>query len=279
MDRNVRAGAVRQRNGSTTSSLLPPPSPATPTDLRLGLWSTLLTMGGAKLAGVMQEASELSAANAARLRRLLIEPPPPGASSIVFCVLDVYMAGVFIAVNLAKKTRRQVFGIHNAWAFSSRRAISTGFPPGPSGDQVVSLLGGPLQFLADITSRYGSVVGLLLGGERVVLVADQHTARQVCVCVRACVRACECVCVCACACSFLRVDGVSGVTRRFCVCAVCDEHTMSAANVQMSTLTHHIRHEALHQSWCTTWEFGLAPPPLPHDRCPCKHSACDPGHH
>ena len=51
-----------------------------------------------------------------------------------------------------------------------------GFPPGPSGDAAVALAGGqPLAYFEQLRREHGTVVGLLLGGERVVLVAG---ARQ-----------------------------------------------------------------------------------------------------
>jgi hypothetical protein len=54
-----------------------------------------------------------------------------------------------------------------------------GFPPGPSGDQALTLVGDPLGFITAAQQQHGDVVGLLLGGERVVLVADPQAARQV----------------------------------------------------------------------------------------------------
>ncbi|KAJ9518522.1 hypothetical protein QJQ45_018571 [Haematococcus lacustris] len=53
-----------------------------------------------------------------------------------------------------------------------------GFPPGPSGDQAAALLTDPLAFITAATAQFGPVVGLLLGGERVVLVADPGCAKQ-----------------------------------------------------------------------------------------------------
>lgn len=53
------------------------------------------------------------------------------------------------------------------------------FPPGPSGDVALTLLQDPLSFLTDVRQKYGPVVGLLLGGERVILVTDREAARQV----------------------------------------------------------------------------------------------------
>lgn len=55
----------------------------------------------------------------------------------------------------------------------------SGFPPGPPGDQAVTLLLDPLQFLERTTRQYGGTVGLLMGTERVVLVTDKQLARQV----------------------------------------------------------------------------------------------------
>ncbi len=42
---------------------------------------------------------------------------------------------------------------------------------GPPGDVAVAMLQAPLPFLQQLRQEHGSVVGLLLGGERVVLVA------------------------------------------------------------------------------------------------------------
>ncbi|EFJ44932.1 hypothetical protein VOLCADRAFT_82539 [Volvox carteri f. nagariensis] len=53
------------------------------------------------------------------------------------------------------------------------------FPPGPEGDQTLSLLSDPLGFLTSTTAQYGPLVGLLLGGERVVLVTGREAARTV----------------------------------------------------------------------------------------------------
>ncbi|GLC37963.1 hypothetical protein PLESTF_000605900 [Pleodorina starrii] len=53
------------------------------------------------------------------------------------------------------------------------------FPAGPSGDQTLALLSDPLAFLKSVTAQYGSLVGLLLGGERVVLVTGREEARVV----------------------------------------------------------------------------------------------------
>ena len=41
------------------------------------------------------------------------------------------------------------------------------------------LLANPLAFLEEVTQQYGKVVGMVLGGERVVLVADSAVAEQV----------------------------------------------------------------------------------------------------
>ncbi len=54
-----------------------------------------------------------------------------------------------------------------------------GFPTGPAGDVSLQLLQDPLRFLLDMHAQYGSVVGLVLGGQRVVLVADPAIARDV----------------------------------------------------------------------------------------------------
>ncbi|KAL4425407.1 hypothetical protein ABPG75_009423 [Micractinium tetrahymenae] len=54
-----------------------------------------------------------------------------------------------------------------------------GFPPGPPGDAAVRMLQQPLDFLQEVRRRHGGVAGLLLGGERAVLVADPAVARVV----------------------------------------------------------------------------------------------------
>jgi len=51
-------------------------------------------------------------------------------------------------------------------------------PPGPSGDQAMSLLSSPLKFLTS-TRQYGRTVGLLLGTERIILVSDKKIAKAV----------------------------------------------------------------------------------------------------
>lgn len=58
-------------------------------------------------------------------------------------------------------------------------AAAAGFPPGPSGDQSLGLLSDPLGTLSRLRREYGPLVGLLLGGERVVLVAEPDAAKQV----------------------------------------------------------------------------------------------------
>lgn len=54
-----------------------------------------------------------------------------------------------------------------------------GYPPGPSGDSAASMLLDPLGFLQNVTSTYQPVVGLIMGGEEVILVADPAAAQQV----------------------------------------------------------------------------------------------------
>ena len=50
---------------------------------------------------------------------------------------------------------------------------------GPSGDQALNLLADPLGYLDRITQQHGPIVGLVLGGEYVVVVADAAAARTV----------------------------------------------------------------------------------------------------
>ncbi len=59
------------------------------------------------------------------------------------------------------------FGFHAVIAYT-----------GPSGDIALQLLANPLAFLEEITARHGKVVGMVLGGERVALVADSQAAEQ-----------------------------------------------------------------------------------------------------
>jgi hypothetical protein len=54
-----------------------------------------------------------------------------------------------------------------------------GYPPGPQGDVALRLLRDPLGFLEQAQAAHGDVVGLMLGGERVVLVADPEAAKWV----------------------------------------------------------------------------------------------------
>jgi len=83
------------------------------------------------------------------------------------------------------KAASNVASIQDALAGGAARLMRlvepppAGFPPGPSGDQAVNLLLDPLTFLRETTARHGSVVGMLLGTERVVLVTDKGAARQV----------------------------------------------------------------------------------------------------
>lgn len=50
---------------------------------------------------------------------------------------------------------------------------------GPQGESVGAFLADPLQFLKDCRAKYGGIVGLLLGGEYVVLLSEAAAARQV----------------------------------------------------------------------------------------------------
>lgn len=54
-----------------------------------------------------------------------------------------------------------------------------GFPSGPAGDVALDLLRDPLAFLASTQRRFGDIVGLSLGGQRVVLVTDPSAAKAV----------------------------------------------------------------------------------------------------
>jgi hypothetical protein len=61
----------------------------------------------------------------------------------------------------------------------TRTPDAAGFPPGPLGDASLGLLSDPLAFLRDTRAEYGGVAGMLLGGERIVVVSDPEAARQV----------------------------------------------------------------------------------------------------
>ncbi|KAK9829411.1 hypothetical protein WJX72_005691 [[Myrmecia] bisecta] len=54
-----------------------------------------------------------------------------------------------------------------------------GFPPGPAGDAALDLLRNPLDFLTRAVAAYGGIVGLSLGGQRVVLLTDLRVAHEV----------------------------------------------------------------------------------------------------
>lgn len=54
-----------------------------------------------------------------------------------------------------------------------------GFPAGPRGDAALQLLNDPLEFLRTTNAEYGDVVGLLLAGERVILVSNPSVAREI----------------------------------------------------------------------------------------------------
>ena len=43
----------------------------------------------------------------------------------------------------------------------------------------IRLLANPLAFLEDVTRNHGKVVGMVLGGERVILVADSGVAEDI----------------------------------------------------------------------------------------------------
>jgi cytochrome P450 len=54
-----------------------------------------------------------------------------------------------------------------------------GFPPGPRNDVSIELLRDPLAFLEQTQRRYGDVVGVLLAGERAVIVTEPDVAKHV----------------------------------------------------------------------------------------------------
>ena len=50
---------------------------------------------------------------------------------------------------------------------------------GPAGDSAANMLLDPLSFLQNVSAMYQPVVGLIMGGEEVILVADPAAAQQV----------------------------------------------------------------------------------------------------
>lgn len=63
--------------------------------------------------------------------------------------------------------------------FAVPQSPPAGFPPGPPGDQSVGLLTEPLATISTLSAQHGDLVGLLLGGERVVLVSGPEAARTI----------------------------------------------------------------------------------------------------
>ena len=79
-------------------------------------------------------------------------------------------------------TAALIFEILQAGAAKVQRSLTPpppGFPRGPPGDAALDLLGDPLAFLERTQEQYGDVVGITLGGERAVLVADPNAAKTV----------------------------------------------------------------------------------------------------
>ena len=77
-----------------------------------------------------------------------------------------------------------VFIIINACSGSSLLLITITILPciflvGPAGDAAVGLLNNPIAFLQDATATYGDTVGLVLGGQYVVLVTDPAVVKDV----------------------------------------------------------------------------------------------------
>ena len=123
-------------------------------DPNADLVSSLLSAATNQLARSLSSAQEVLGGGLGRAMRL-IEPPPIGVSR-----LAPFAHGALVPL-------------------PPPPTPAPGFPPGPPGDQAVNLLVDPLRFLESVTDEYGSVVGLLLGTERVVLVTSKEAARQV----------------------------------------------------------------------------------------------------
>jgi cytochrome P450 len=95
-------------------------------------------------------------------------PPPPAALAGPDALAEALRLVTAAAASGAARVRRALL-----------EPPPPGFPRGPRGDAALALLQDPLKFIDDATRAYGDVVGLLLGGERAVLVADPAVARQI----------------------------------------------------------------------------------------------------
>jgi hypothetical protein len=78
-------------------------------------------------------------------------------------------------VEFITRLKRQHYIVFKQVALS----LLAGFPPGPPGDQSLGMLGGPLELITRLRRQHGQVVGMLLGGERVVLLSEPAAAKMV----------------------------------------------------------------------------------------------------
>ncbi|KAG2448545.1 hypothetical protein HYH02_006436 [Chlamydomonas schloesseri] len=108
--------------------------------------------------------------------------PPPLTASSSDLRLDLWLSLLQASASQLSAAATQLTAAAEGAATRLQRLSSPpppAFPAGPPGDQTLPLLTDPLRFLTDATARYGPVVGLLLGGERVALVTGRAEARAV----------------------------------------------------------------------------------------------------
>ncbi len=79
-----RGPDLAERPGPGPSSLAQQRASGASGDLNMMLWSALMAAGAAQLGGAASSAVEAVEVGVARLRRLTIEPPPPGAHGLAW---------------------------------------------------------------------------------------------------------------------------------------------------------------------------------------------------
>jgi cytochrome P450 len=137
------------------------PACAPPTSLRDFCGRAPLSRGPAAAKGASKRGFGARCPDPPRAAAAPPPPPPASLAAALRLVADAAASG-------AARARRALL-----------EPPPPGFPRGPPGDAALALLQDPLKFIDDATRTYGDVVGLLLGGERAVLVADSAVARQV----------------------------------------------------------------------------------------------------
>ncbi|KAG2496159.1 hypothetical protein HYH03_005761 [Edaphochlamys debaryana] len=144
-----------QSNGRGPATLQPPPPPSSP------------------------RPSISPVARAPTLPPRPLPPPAPASSDLR---LDLWVSLLQASATQFASAASSASAAASGAATRLQRLTSPpplNFPAGPSGEQTLALLSDPLAFLKTSTERYGPLVGLLLGGERVVLVTGREEARQV----------------------------------------------------------------------------------------------------